>query len=235
MTNRSAPQADDVQTRFAQAERDFTRGAFDAARDNLRRVLRVVDDHPAVHHLLALVEKQRGDVGGTRLAFARAAALAPSDVQIANNYANWLSSVGEPEAALQIYDRALAVSPQFHAARYNRALLLQTMARHDAALTDLDIVAAAQPGEAKIHAARGASLLALRRFGEAAAAYDRAVGLDPRRLVAVHGRAVVAKERGESDASARYRQALSLAPATARSALVSPKRSRRKETARGWR
>jgi len=203
---------DDFQALIRQAESLFGSGNLEAAREILAGMQRRFGDNVACLHLLALVEKKRGDVAAARKAFERALSVSPGDPQIANNYANLLSAAGERDLALKVYARVLDSAPQFHAARYNRALLLQTLGRHDVALADLERVSLAQPGEAKVHAAKGTSLRALRRLAEAAAAYDRAIAVDAGRVVAVHGRAVVAKERGEADASQLYRRALAIAP-----------------------
>ena len=192
-------QATDVNSLFSRAEQAFVAGQTDAARADLGQVLRLSGDHPAVLHLLALVEKKAGDREAAESAFRRALALAPDDPQINNNFGNLLESLGDPEAALARFDRALATMPGFADARYNRALLLQRLGRADEALAELDRIPA--PAPAKVHSARGGVLKQLGRLAEAADAYDEALRLEPKRVTALHGRARVAMERGEPTAS----------------------------------
>ena len=90
----------DVNSLFARAEQSFAAGRLDAARTDLQTVQRLAGDHPAVLHLLALVEKKRGDLSAARAAFEGALRLAPADPQINNNHANLLNALGDAEAAL---------------------------------------------------------------------------------------------------------------------------------------
>jgi len=202
----------DVNSLFARAEQAFVGGRLDAARRDLAEVRRAAGEHPTVLHLLALVEKKSGDVAAARQAFAKAGALAPDDPQIAANHANLLGEIGETDEALALYRRALDLQPGFHEARYNRALLLQKTGRPEEALADLDACLAAGTETAKLHSARGGVLRQLGRIEEAAEAYEAAIRQEPGRLVALHGRARIAMERGEAGASIFYRNALEQNP-----------------------
>jgi tetratricopeptide (TPR) repeat protein len=201
-----------VNSLFARAEKAFVAGKLDSAQSDLLQVQRLSGPHPAVLHLLALVHKKAGRSQAAREAFEGALRLSPEDPQINNNYANLLNEIGKGETALLHYDRALAAAPAFHDARYNRALLLQRVGQLEEALSDLDVVTAAGPRTAKFHSSRGSVLRALHRLDEAAEAYDRAIELEPQRLVARHGRALVAKEQGDGTGSELYRRALALKP-----------------------
>lgn len=202
----------DVNALFARAEQAFAAGRLDTARADLVEVRRLAGAHPAVLHLLALVEAKRGDAPAARAAFEAALRVAPRDPQLHNNVANFMRDRGETESAAAHYARALDLSPAFHEARYNRALLLQALGRLDEALAELDSVLAARPADARAQSARGSVLLALGRLGEAASAYDAALAAAPDRATAVIGRARVAMERGEPEAAAFYRRGLALRP-----------------------
>ena len=202
----------DVNSLFTRAEGAFAAGQLDQARADLVDVQRLAGDHPAVLHLLALVEKKRGDTAAARDAFERALRLAPGDAQINNNYANLLNALGERDAALHHFGKALAVEPKYADARYNRALLLEGLGRLEEAISELDELAVRPPVSAKLHSARANMLRRLRRLDEAAEAYDAALRIEPKRLTALHGRARVAIERGEPSAPALYRRALAAKP-----------------------
>ncbi len=163
-------------------------------------------------HLLALVEKRRGAAVASSRAFQAALRLAPDEPQINNNYGNLLSAAGDVEAALTHFERALDVAPHFADARYNRALLLQKLGRLDEALADLDGIVASSAPSAKVEAARAALLRQMDRLDEAADAYDAALRANPIAPLALHGRARIALERGEPDASERYWRALETQP-----------------------
>lgn len=202
----------DVNSLFARAERAFVAGRIDEARRDLIAVGEVAGDHPAVLHLLALVEKKGGNLTAARGAFERAEALTPGDPHLLGNHANLLGELGETEAALALYDRALAADPRFADARHNRALLLQRLGRLDEALAELDSLLAAMPSDARAQTTRGAVLRQLERTDAAADAFDAALRIDPNRLTALHGRARVAVERGETNASDLYVRALQQKP-----------------------
>lgn len=202
----------DVNSLFARAEQAFAAGRHDAARVDLVQVQRLAGPHPAILHLLALVEGRRGDAAAARRAFEAALDLAPRDPQILGNFGNFLTGAGEADAALSAYDRALAANPAFHDARINRALLLQKLGRTEEALAELDRLAALRPRDARVHSARGNALRTLGRLAEAAAAYDAALAAEPNRATAASGRARVALERGDGEAAGHYRRALAIAP-----------------------
>ncbi|HEX8217392.1 MAG TPA: tetratricopeptide repeat protein [Allosphingosinicella sp.] len=202
----------DVNALFSRAEQSFVAGRIDEARADLLRVQTAAGPHPAVLHLLAMVEAKRGAGAAARSAFEAALRLAPRDPQLLNNFANFLAAQGEADGALEQYEQALAAAPAFHEARYNRALLLQKTGRLDEALAELERAAAGRPGDAKLLSAQGSVLLALGRLRNAADAYDSALAADPNRATAAAGRARVAMERGEEAAPALYRRALALRP-----------------------
>lgn len=201
----------DVNRLFAQAEAAFVAGRLDEARLNLTTILRL-GDNASVLHLLALVEKKRGDHDAARNAFERAAALSPGDPQILGNYANLLDLLGMIPEALRLFDKALTIAPNFTDARFNRALCLQRGGRLDESLKELDMLARDHPGEARIHSARAGVLKEQDRIDAAQAAYDRALQLQPDRPAALSGRARIALERGDDAATEFYTRALRVRP-----------------------
>jgi tetratricopeptide (TPR) repeat protein len=202
----------DVNALMTRAEAAFRQRRFDAARADLAAATRVIGDHPAVLHLLALVEQQAGRLSASRAAFARALALAPDDPQINNNYANLLDALGELEQAVTQYSRALATAPLFADARLNRATSLQKLGLFDLARLDLDQVIASNPADPRGYEARGGVHRAEGNAAAAAMDYERAVALVPTRPLALHGLARLATERNDDTALPLYRRAHAAAP-----------------------
>jgi tetratricopeptide (TPR) repeat protein len=202
----------DVNSLFSRAEHAFRDGKLDEARQLLDQIEPVAGPHPAVLHLTALVEKGRGNIAASQVAFEEALRHAPQDPQIANNYGNLLLGIGEVEAAIEVFDRTLAIAPGFAEARFNRALALEQVGRLDDALGDLDRAASLAPATARLFVARGNVLRSLGRLAEAAMAYDQALQLEPKRTTALHGRARTAMDRGDAGASDLYADALAAAP-----------------------
>lgn len=202
--------ATDFNALFARAEAAFRDARWDAARADLHAVLRGVGDHPAVLHLLALVEQNAGRLPSARAMFGRALAVAPDDAQINNNYANLLDAAEDYDAALRHYDRAIRKAPEFLDARLNRATTQQKLGNYTAALIDLDVFVARHPDDARVWEARGAvQRLAGNRLA-AKADFDRALELDPGRPTALHGAARVALEMSDDRAVPLYRAAIAV-------------------------
>jgi predicted Zn-dependent protease len=202
----------DINPLLRRAEQALVGGRLDSARADLNEARRLAGDLPAILHLTALVEKKSGNAAAAQRAFAAALRLTPNDAQLNMNYGNLLQAMGDAPSALAHYDRALALAPSSIEARFNRALLLPALGRLDEALAELDALIAKRPSEALFHRTRGTVLRAAGRLSEAADAFDRAVALDPNGLVALHGRARIAFERGEDDAAAKFAAALSAHP-----------------------
>jgi tetratricopeptide (TPR) repeat protein len=205
-------QANDAHQLFRKAEQSYLAGRLDAARSDLLRFEQQAGEQVAALHLLGLVEKKSGNLASARLAFERAVAIGPVDAPLASNFANLLSQVGDHEEAYSRYTQALKLAPNFHDARYNRALLSQKFGRLEEALAELDFILSAGRADAKIHSARGSVLFQLDRIDDAAKAYDEALRFQPDRLRALQGRAHIAMARGEGEAVDLYIRALQQDP-----------------------
>lgn len=202
----------DSSSLFAEAQRVFARGDGAGALKLLDRLPATVSMSAQVLHFRALALKKTGQLDKAKKAFEYARRAAPRDPEVANNYANLLMQIGMAEAALPLYDSAVALKPDYYEARLNRVLALQAIGRMDQALADLDELIATGRADARAYSARGTMLLALDRHDEAAAAFDRSVATGQRLPTALHGRARVALERGEVEAAARYRLAYAALP-----------------------
>jgi len=86
---------------------------------------------------------------------------------------------GDHAAAVQSYDEALQLRPDFPAALNNQAHSLRCLRRAGAALIALDRALALQPAYANALNNRGLALLDLQRFAKALRSFDRALELRP--------------------------------------------------------
>lgn len=80
-------------------------------------------------HGLGRACQARGDLAGAEAAYRQAVAAKPDAVETLNNLGTTLQAVGQPDAALALLDRALALAPGHADLHYNRALLLLLMSR----------------------------------------------------------------------------------------------------------
>lgn len=210
MVPQSVSVSADPETLFMQAQARFAAGDAAGALTLLDRFPAVIAEEPLVLHLRALALKKAGRLDEAQAAFERAQAAAPFDPEILNNRANLLLQVGEAEAALPLYAEALRLKPGYREARFNRMVALQAVGRLTEALALADAMIA-DNGGARVHAVRGAILLALERHADAADAFERAIG-PAGAATALPGRARVALERGEASAADWYRRAHAAAP-----------------------
>lgn len=151
---------------------------------------------------------QGGDVAGA-LAVLRAGVTAlPGDAAMANSAGNMAMRVGNLAAAEELFALACSNALQDTEFAINHAIALAALNRHAEALAALDQHANACAKDARYFSVRANSLRASRQLGDAARCYDRSLALAPRGAKALHGRARVAMERGESDAVTRFEAAL---------------------------
>jgi tetratricopeptide (TPR) repeat protein len=123
------------------------------------------------------------------------------------------SKLGKNNAALDNYDRLLAIRPDYPEALSNRGNALQALGRFDEALDSYDRALALRPEFADALNNRGNALQALGRFDEALRSYEQAIQIRPDDAVTLnnHGNALQALGRLD-EALKSYKQALEIRP-----------------------
>jgi YaiO family outer membrane protein len=123
-----------------------------------------------------LALKRAGDFPAALAVFAGLVAANPRDVDALEQLATLRGWTGDHAGALQAWDQALALAPQYHGLRIGRARVLYWMGRHDEALAEVERAIAALPADADarelagdIHRARHEPRRAKERYLEAAA------------------------------------------------------------------
>lgn len=189
-------------------------GRLAEARAGIAEVMRAAPAaRGAAAHLLALVERRAGDTDAARRAFATALSLLPSDPGLHNNHGNFLDSLGDTAGALAAYQRAVRLKPDFADAHANLGIVAHAAGDHARARAALEAAVRLNPGLARAWSALGLLLRDLDERDAAAAAFDRALDLQPEHPRALAGRALVAAERGDTDAGLRFRAARAASPA----------------------
>lgn len=120
---------------------------------------------------------------------------------------------GRHDEALEAFNDALRMNPQFVQGYLARGKLLAEMGRHSSALADLNFALHLQPMHAEGYAYRGFALLSTARPDEALADFDRALQIDPSyaRVHYLRGQALGIVGR-HADAEAEMKTALRLDP-----------------------
>ena len=162
-----------------------------------------------VHNLLGQAQYRLGEPMEAIKNFDRAIALDANFADAYGNRANILVDAGFPDEALKSFDRALALNPASGPDWLNRGALLQELGRHADALASFDKAVICGPEVAEAHVNRANALKDLGhldaasglpsspRFDEAAAAYSKAIALEPRMDEAYFGRGLLALVRGD--------------------------------------
>lgn len=163
---------------------------------------------PQQWHEKAVAAERGGDQAQAIAIYGAALAQHPGDADLLNSAGNLHMRSGNAAAAADYFGRALAARPGTLAFAINRAVALTQAGQSREAADLLDDFTEPGAPDPRFHSARANALRAIDRLDDAATAYDRALTLDPGRVLALHGRARIALERAETDAPARFDRAL---------------------------
>lgn len=144
----------------AAAEEQFDRAA---------EMFEVLGDRTAVGLVLCALGElflAQGRLDRALHEFQEAAPRLPSDPSALDGLARTLWSMGNPQAALGVYEQILATMPASVAALGSRGQLMAELGRHQEALADLRRCLRATPDPAAIPALRSATALALAHRGD---------------------------------------------------------------------
>ncbi|MBW7971335.1 tetratricopeptide repeat protein [Bradyrhizobium sp. BR 10289] len=124
-----------------------------------------------------------------------------------------LAKSGETQAALDEFNRAVALDPYNAQALYGRALIYQGNNEHDFAIADFSAASGLNPQKAEPLLGRAISYLALGKVKEAAADLDEASEADPHNAQVWTARGQAYERLGDkTKAAASYNRAVALRP-----------------------
>jgi protein O-GlcNAc transferase len=117
--------------------------------------------------------------------------------------------------ALQNFEQALALKPDYAEACYSQANALLELKRFEEALTSYDRALTLKPGYAEAFNGRGNALQQLKRLEEALASFDRALAITPDYADALNNRGNTLRDLTQfEEALASYNKALALEPSS---------------------
>jgi tetratricopeptide (TPR) repeat protein len=158
----------------------------------------------------ALAALHAGRGGDVRQILSAAATEHPQDAALHNSAGNMLLKLGDTELAAARFRNAASLVPDSVEYATNLAIALSAAGRHSDAVAALLAVETPGRRSAAYCSVRATAERGMRDAAAAAEWYDRALAIEPQRAKALHGRARVAIERGETDALARVDRALSV-------------------------
>jgi protein O-GlcNAc transferase len=119
-------------------------------------------------------------------------------------------------AALEAYERARRIKPDWAIAHINCGVMLEAHGRMEEALAAQEQALRVEPAHPLAQLNRGVALLRLRRATEALAAFDAALRIKPDLAQAHNNRGRILQDQGRfGEAEAAYQRALALAPSYA--------------------
>jgi len=175
-------------------------------------ILRHDPAHCDALHLLGVAHHQAGRHEQALGLIRQALKIGPTPLALCN-YGLVLSALKRFDVALQSFDHAIALQPDYAEAFNNRGIPLVALQRLDEAVASYDRAIALQPDYAEAFKNRAITLAALRRFDEALASYDRAIALKPNYAEAFYNRGIALSRLDRIDeALTSYDRAIALAP-----------------------
>lgn len=176
-----------------------------------RQVLATDPHHAGSLHRLGVIALQVGRYDAATELIGEAIKWNADEPSYYNDLGSAWRGRGRLAEALNSFDRALVLRPQYAEAHYNRGNALQEQGALDQALLSYDRALAINPDFAEACNNRGNTLKSRGLLDEALASYNRAVALKPDYAEAYNNRGTVLKDLGQpADALASYNQALSL-------------------------
>lgn len=161
----------------------------------------------------ALVLHQKGELQQAGLIYQQILVQKPSDFDALHLYGLLQLQTKEPNQALALIDKAIAINPKVAAAYSSRGNALHELKRLDEAVASYDKAIVIQPDYIIALNNRGNALNELKRFDEAIVSFDKAIAIQPDFADAFYNRGNalhVLKRLGEAIAS--YNKAIAIKP-----------------------
>ena len=188
-------------------------GRLRQAQPLYRRILDAAPAHFDALHLLGVTYYQLGELDRAAQLIGEAVRVDASNPHAFNNQGNVERALGRLAAALESYDRALALRPDFAEVHYNRGNVLMDLGRPGEAVESYDRAIGLKPDYTEAHNNRGNALRATGRLDEARRSLDEAIRLRPSHVDALNNRGVVLLEqRNYAAALADFETVIALRP-----------------------
>jgi len=193
---------------WQQGQSELAAGKLDQARGHFAKLL---DKYPAesrLHLVLGLSALQTRDIRAAESHVSKAVELAPQDSE-ALTLQGWLELEvkGDPEKAIEAYERVVVLKPGIAEAHNNLGVALQRKGDLDRAVESFSRALELKTDYVQAHSNRGWALANQGNWEAAAKDFEKSLELDPKDQGALYGLARVRKSKrdyaGAQDALAR--------------------------------
>ena len=135
------------------------------------------------------------------------------EVAIYNSRGVVKSILGQKQAAMADYDRAISINPNYAAAYNNRCIVKSALGQKQAAIADCDRAIALNPNFAEAYSSRGNTKSDLGQKQAAIADYDRAIVINPNLAEAYNNRGIIKAVLGQKQSAiSDYDRAITINP-----------------------
>jgi len=168
---------------------------------------------PAALFTAAVAHHQTGALIEAERQYRHLLTLAPNHADSLHNLGLIALARGDAAAAVELFDKAIAINGKVAEYHYNAALAWRALGRNDHVTAHLERAIALRGDYALAHLNLGNVRREQHRLADAAACYERAIAVSPNLAVARFNLANVLSELGRPDAAvAQYRQVLAIDP-----------------------
>ena len=176
--------AEGLQQQLAEAMAHHQAGRLPQAETLYRQVLQAAPEHVEALYLLAILAQQVGQCAVAVDLLDQAIRIQPGTAELHLRRGDALRMLGEHQAAIASFDRALSLAPNSLApnqpgACNNRGLALQSLGQFQDALAAFDRALELQPDFPEAYVNRSLALHALGQYEQAVASCDQALRLRP--------------------------------------------------------
>ncbi|KLU24874.1 glycosyltransferase 9 family protein [Caballeronia mineralivorans PML1(12)] len=187
-------------------------GRFDDAAREYEAVLAERPDDAEASRFYGILKFQRGDLAEAEALLRRAVSLAP-DAESLSDLGEILAANGSGDLALEQFDAALRLDPNYASTLVRQGNALTGMRRYEAALAAYDQALKVSPLLADALCNRGTALRALGRQQEARETYERALTVNPRSFESYYNLGNVLRDlQRYAEALQNYERALAIVP-----------------------
>jgi protein O-GlcNAc transferase len=172
--------AEQAEAAYQRAFASHQQGRLEEARSGYDRVLQLEPRHAEALTLLGILALQTDDPRTALELLGKSILIDPENAVAYVNHAGACAQLGRHEAAIESYDKAIALNTECDAiALYSRGNALNLLKRYEAAIASYDqAIALESEHDADAYYGRGIALQELERYAAAVASYDQAIALN---------------------------------------------------------
>ena len=135
----------------------------------------------------------------------------PAKSQVWNNEGAVLNGLGKYDEAIQAYEKAIEINPQYALAWNGKGVALSVQGKYDEAITAFDRAIEINPQDASAWNNKGNALDSQGKYDEAIQAYDKAIEIDPQMATVWNNKGRALKSFGRTaEADAAFSKAKEL-------------------------